>query len=481
MPRIPIPLQGSHQIGRANAASALECINMYQETSKVSKNKVSLYPTPGLLALVSAGIGPCRGNGEEFDGNAYFVSGSKLIKIDSSFTASEVGTLTTSTGSVSMASSSTQLLIVDGADGYIWDGTTFTTISDIDFPRATVCAYMDTYFIVNDEDSPGVFNISATDDGLVWGALDFGISESSPGALKNIKVIHNTLFLFSSIATEPFYNSGNADFPFEPLRNSKIESGLQASFSVVQADNTLYWLGANKEGVNQFIRLNGYNPEVVSTREIEYELSTYSRTSDCTAYSYQQAGHVFVVFSFPAQDRTLVYDISENTWHRRKAFDMGRHRGEGHLSFNGKHIIGDHITSQFYELSLGTYTDTSALSYIERQVITGHVHDQGSNITVHCLEVDFAGGEGVLTGQGSDPTITLYYSKDEGNTWSTGLQKALGAMGQYRKRARFFGLGMGENFVFKLVVTDPIKLAIVGMYLTYHVLDFYKEKAGEEA
>lgn len=481
MPRVSIPVRGTHQLARAKAASVLDCINMYQETSSVSKNKVSLYPTPGLANLFSSGSGPCRSNGVTFDENLYFVSGNKLIKITTAFVASEVGTLNTSTGNVSMASSSVELLIVDGTNGYIWDGTTFTTISDVDFPVATVCAYMDGYFIVNDVNFHGSFNISGSYDGLTWGALDYSAAESAPGALQSIMVLHNTMFLFTSIGIEPFYNSGNADFLFDPLRNAKVEAGLHAPFSVVQADNTLYWLSANSEGINQIVRLNGYNSEVVSTREIEHELSTQSTTSDCVTYSYQQAGHVFVVFTFPSADLTLVYDIAESTWHRRKSYGMERHRVRGHAHFNGKHIVGDYASAQFYELSLTTYTDTAAAHTIERQMVSGHVHGQGESIALHCLEIDVEGGQGTLSGQGVNPTATLYYSKDEGYTWSTGLQRPIGALGEYRKRIRYFNLGFGESFVFKLIVTDPIKLVIVGLYITYSELDFHKDNVKSEA
>ena len=73
------------------------------------------------------------------------------------------------------------------------------------------------------------------------------------------------------------------------------------------------------------------------------------------------------------------------------------------------------------------------------------------------LQVDIESGVGASTGQGSDPQMFLRVSKDGGHTWSTERWAGMGAMGQYRYRARWLRLGRARDWVFEIAQTDPVK------------------------
>jgi hypothetical protein len=74
-----------------------------------------------------------------------------LWQVDNAGVTTNRGTLNTTTGKVSMAENGTQIVIVDGTNGYVYNMSTlaFAQIVDADFPNgaATVC-WIDGYFLV---------------------------------------------------------------------------------------------------------------------------------------------------------------------------------------------------------------------------------------------------------------------------------------------------------------------------------------------
>lgn len=120
-----IPFTGETYTSRSLDANTQECINWYPETDPTGRNQVILYPCPGKVAWSNVGVGPIRGM-REFNGNLFAISGNTLFKINSSAGATSIGTISTSTGIVSMADNGTvgnQFLIVDGTAGYIYNDT----------------------------------------------------------------------------------------------------------------------------------------------------------------------------------------------------------------------------------------------------------------------------------------------------------------------------------------------------------------------
>ena len=73
-------------------------------------------------------------------------------------------------------------------------------------------------------------------------------------------------------------------------------------------------------------------------------------------------------------------------------------------------------------------------------------------------------GQGLQTGQGSNPQVMLQVSRDGGKTWGAELWRTLGAIGQYRTRANWLRLGRSRDWVMKFRVTDPVKPVFVAAW-----------------
>lgn len=460
---------GPHVKARSVDASAQTLVNWYLETFSAVKDKVLsgvLYPTPGSVFVKSIGLGPHRG-AIIHKGKAYYVSGNELIEQDTSDTFTTVGTLNTNTGFVSMATNGAfgdQLVIVDGTDGYIWNGSTFTTIADADFPANPFqIRYMDSYFIVISTDS-GQFNISTSNDGSSWDALDFANAERQPDDVLAIETLGRDIYFIGSETTEVWTNTGGR-FPFEPYTNGVAEVGTASKWAVSKTDEAVVFVTSHERGRGRIVMMHGPQYKVISNPAVEYELSTYNTLSNAYSFIYEQAGHVFYVLTFPGEETTWVYDMSigdpEYGWHKRTTNNK-RFFGATHLFFNGKNYVGHYDSPELFYLDLDVYTDNGIAIKRERAGI--HMQDTRQRFRYNKLELEFEGGVGLITGQGSDPKIMLDWSDDGGHTWSNVRYMSIGKIGEYKYRALAHTLGSARDRVFRVRASDPVKVVLLGGY-----------------
>ena len=314
----------------------------------------------------------------------------------------------------------------------------------------------------------GQFFISGLND-VTFDALDIATAEGSPDDLVGIISDHRDLWLFGTKTTEVWFNSGNADFPFERIQGAFIEHGCAAAFSIAKMNNTVFWLGQDDKGKGVVYMATGYQPQRISTHAVEQAIQGYSNISSATAYAYQQDGHFFYVLNFPSAGTTWVFDSSTGFWHERvynNAGTLERHRGDCYAFAHGKHVVGDYANGKLYELSLTTYTDDSV--GIVRQRVSPHVTSGDRWIYYNSFQLDIVTGVGLDgTGQGTDPQAMLQFSDDGGHSWSNEKWVDIGAIGQRKTRAKWNRLGRSRDRVFKITITDPVPVTIIGANLDF--------------
>jgi hypothetical protein len=200
-----------------------------------------------------------------------------------------------------------QIMIVDGTYGYIYDNTTSTLsqITDDDFTSAKTVAFIDGYFIYNEDNGDGKFWLTNIYDGTNITETDFSNAEGWPDKIQSLIADNRELFLFGDESLEVWYNSGDLDNTFQRYQGGFKQHGCAAPFSPARFDNTVIWLSQNERGDGQVVMLSqGYQPAVVSTPEINYQISTYGNIQDAFGYSYQHEGHEFYV-NLPLRERDL--------------------------------------------------------------------------------------------------------------------------------------------------------------------------------
>ena len=466
-----VPFVGAAYEARSLNADAQRAVNVYLEMDNGNpRAPVALYGTPGMIRRFTLGNSPVRGAIRQGP-LSYWVAGNSVYKVSGSgttYTATLLGVIGTSSGQVGMASNGTQVLIVDGNKGWIATSTTLAEITDVDFPdTVTRCAFQDGYFIVAGDGTQKFYINETPNTGTLWNGADFASAEGAPDNTIGIISDHRELWLFGSTSAEVWVNTGNADFPFERSGNTFIEHGCAAAGSIEKLDNTVFWLGEDDRGGAVVFRAQGYNPTRISTHALEMAMQGYSTVSDAFAYTYQMEGHAFYVLTFPTANVTWVYDVSTGywnqwSWRNPSTNVLNRHRSNCHVYFNGEHLVGDFETGEVYALDLDTFSDDG--DPIIRIRTTQTMNAEGLRMFFDSLQVDMETGVGLATGQGSAPLLMLRYSDDGGHSWSDIRTASVGAVGAYGVRALFRRLGMGRNRTWEISMTDPVKFCVLGAF-----------------
>lgn len=116
-----VPLFGMGLGGKSRNVSDQILTNLYREIQpEGEKNRMAVYPTPGLSLFQSMGAEPSRG-AWQVGTLLYVVNRNSLYSVNNAGVITNVGTLNTSSGRVDMSDNGSQLLIVDGPNGYIYD------------------------------------------------------------------------------------------------------------------------------------------------------------------------------------------------------------------------------------------------------------------------------------------------------------------------------------------------------------------------
>lgn len=459
-----LALFGIGQQGRSPNLSSQRRLNLFYEVQKdEERTRVSVHGTPGLELFADFGDAPVQG--DRAVGNyLYVIHRGTFWRVDNAGVKVSKGTLLTTSGRCSLSDNGTQIMIVDGTYGYIYNtGTdTFAQITDGDFPGAETVTFNDGYFIVNKPSSGRVY-ISAAYDGLTWASTDYKTAESNPDNTIAVWANLSRVFVFGDISTEVWGNTGATDFPYSRIVGGDIGWGLAARWSVAPVGTALAYLARNRNGEVSVVMLQGYDPTRISDQALEYEINGYSSVSDATAFSYMQAGHPFYQINFPNAGKSWLYDASTQVWSELKSKDITRHRAEIGERFINDIIVSDYSNGRLYKLKRNAYTDNGEM--IEREIIGKHFFQQNKRTVVRELTLDMETGIGLQSGQGSDPQVMLSVSKDGGNTWGPETWKSAGKAGEYRQRVVWRRLGRARDFTFKVRITDPVPVNMMGAWI----------------
>ena len=455
-------LFGTSQAGKSTNVTSQNRLNCYIEMQPGDdRANVVVYGTSGKTLFTSFGDTPIRGLHQKAD-FLYVVHRGTFYSVNNAGVKVALGTIGTTSGRVYMADNSSQLMIVDGSLGYIYNFNTgvFTQIVSAGFPaNVRAVTMLDDYFIVNINNSQR-FYISAIADGLTWNALDFASASSNPDDIVIPVSDNSNLYLFGSSSTEFWNNTGAANFPIQRISGGATEWGCAAINSIVKFDNSLAFIAKNKMGQVIVARMNGYLPMKISTPEIEFIINNYSTVSDCTGISYMLGGHPMYQLNFPSANASWLYDGLSQCWSNLKSYQLERDIAEIGVNYLNKIIISDYAVGNLYRLDSNIFTENG--NPLTFEITSRHIEKDDKRIIVDKIQLDVEAGVGVITGQGSNPQIMMSISKDGGHTYGNEQWVTLGAIGKYKKRARWSRQGIARDWVLKFRITDPVKRVILG-------------------
>jgi hypothetical protein len=232
--------------------------------------------------------------------------------------------------------------------------------------------------------------------------------------------------------------------------------------------NTLFWVGANEYGAGIVYYASGYTPKRISTDPIEKIIQAAPAKSTLRAFKYQQQGHDYYILTGGGMETSLCFDVTTGLWHERAYLNIQgvyeQHLAGAIIYAFGKTLVGDRRNGKIYEMSLDFYSDNG--DEMARDRVLTHICDEERRVRFNKLTIGFEVGVGTQSGQGQTPECMMRLSRDGAKTWSDWAIDGIGAVGEYKKGVSYRRIGVSEILTFQIRVTDPVKVAIIGAYLS---------------
>ena len=344
------------------------------------------------------------------------------------------------------------------------------TIDSAFYPPITPI-YLDSYGIFPKSNTQR-FYISNSEDFSQINALDYASTNAFPDNLVCGVAINEEIFFIGSYTTELWYDTGASPFPLQRRPNLLIHWGTSAPFTLATAsNNSLFWLAQNIDGGRVVVEMNNYSVQIISDQTLNDKLQSYGYIDDAFGFIVEWTGKKFYFLTIPSADVTWVYDYDAKVWRQRttlrtkedikdKDYVEGRYLASCHVYHNGEHYIGDWKSGKIYQLS-STYYQDGTMPIIN-EATSAPLHINLDRMSIHSLQPVFQAATSLPSGQGSDATVMLRYSKDGGYTWSSEIRKPLGKIGETLRRCKFNKLAYGRSIIFNIRISDPVYKVLMG-------------------
>jgi len=394
------------------------------------------------------------------------VSDGKIFKI-----INESGTLVDLTGDpltgtanrATFTDNGGYLVIANGSQMVYTDGTASTiAITDSDAPQnVTHVVFYDQYILANNVGSGQIHfanfsGVAPTD----WQALDVFTAESDPDDVVSLYVNKRTIIVIGSVSTEFFFD--DATTPFSRIQGATYARGGMAPYSTVFANE----IGFLFDDKRRLCRLEGVTPQILST-PFDKLIQGFETVSDATADYVTVLGRHFLLFSFPTENQTLVYDFQTDYWCRWSEFDSStssrnRFLGGCYAYANGwnLHFFGSWKYSNIFTMNENFYNDDEQKIHWEKTMgFLNHGSDQYKKIS-YGLVIRIKSGVGFGDGHNEEGKLLIRYRDDGNSEWSNYRYIALKPQGKtaFLYKIRNFGSYYSRQYQFKM--SDPIPLVI---------------------
>jgi hypothetical protein len=412
-----------------------------------------LISTDGLSQLIDFGA-VVRGAIATADGREFVVAGNTLYETTTGAAVSR-GSLSSTTGVVCLCPGETQLVVVDGGNGYVLNLATnvFGAITDPDWRGAIWVTYVNGTFVFVPPNNQEQFYLSAIDDASTLDALDFSSADAVPGAIVTHRALKQETYFFKPFSTEVWIYDGEADFPLIRYNSTPIAVGCVGIRAAIEAADTLIFVGRTARGTGIVYMMQGHQPIRISNTAVETDLRGAGvDLSQCSLWVQQKEGAEYVCVNAPGMPTSWCWDAATKQWHERAELVDGEWvpfrvdqvvaAGSSHHAFAGNIM---------YSMDDATYT--IGTDPLVRSRTWPHLSNPAKEpISIFGIEI------GCTTGYGGQ--IMLRKSSDGGFTWGPWLLRSLGAIGQWMQRVRWLGMGASRDPVFELRVSDAVPFAI---------------------
>lgn len=480
MDRINLPLIASTVSHRSiTSAGAQTLSNFFYlpiEDHTGTRNSGILKGTPGFSLYKDLTGSVIRGGIVPGDGFAYIVRDNTVYKLTTALVATSLGTLSTSSGSITMAASQTEVSICDGVK--IWSIVLATgTLTD---NTSILFGYVPKFVIA--QNSRFYYGLTTLNRVYISNTLASNVVQST--AFITISVNYGTLMAARASAWYQYYIADNTTevwvdqgvagaVPIVRPDGMSIPVGIAAKDTAQVISETLYMLGKDANGLLGVVAIKGNEFTTISDYSFLARIKEFVSISDAYAFVDSFEGHPIYCITFPSKELapghatnlgyTICYDTITQLWIEHPSYNatstrQDRYEANCSFFFNNLNIIGSYKSGKLYYVSSLVYDEAGQA--ITREITTPHVLFRGNLGTVSNLELEVESNEGLASGQGLVPTVMFRMSKDYGNTYGIETSRAISELGKFKQRARWTSLGSSKSFTFNFRFSDPIRWVI---------------------
>lgn len=335
------------------------------------------------------------------------------------------------------------LVIANGGRMVFTDGTTPTTfIADTDAPtEVTHVAFLDQFILANEVGTGRFHFADFVTAPTTWFAIDVFTAEAEPDNIIALYVNKRVIHLFGTESTEFWFDDGIS--PFSRLQGTTIQRGAMSPYTTVNVNETLYFFDDRR----RLTRLQGQTPEIINT-SFDKTIQNFEIVNDVIADYITPDGKNWVLFTFPTENRTLMYDLALNYWaewtnHDNATQTKRRFVGNAYAYARGfnQHIFGSFKSDKILEMKNTFYNDAGEQIRFEKT--TGWL-DHGvpdNKKRSYKLTMRLKTGVGIGLGGNTEPFARFRW-RDGGDTVYKNFRKiGLNILGQREFKITIRNLG----------------------------------------
>ena len=393
----------------------------------------------GFLRVAPGVVGTDQGSGDDrggilWNGVAYRVIGSRLVRLDSAGKIFDIGNVGPG-GPCWFDYSFDQLAVGSGTNVFLYDGFTINQITDPDLGQIIDGIWIDGYFLMTDGE---FLVVTELNNPTAIDPLKYGSSEEDPDPILGVIKVRGEVYALNRYTTENFLNAGSTGFPFARNSGGLIPFGAVGTKAKAAFLQTFAFVGsARGEALGVYIAGNG-DASKLSDRFIDQELA---KLTDAEAAAIQCESRVDADeqrFLIHLPDKTLVYYATASSRSQSKiwaiyASGVGAdeaYRGRNGVPAYGKTWVGDADGNVGY---LDTSVSTQFGKIAGRRIDTALLYNEAGRGIINSVELAGLPGRAPL---GAEPRIFMSWTID-GVSWSQERVVTAGRAGEKATRMQW--------------------------------------------